>query len=91
MNVPWQVHHKRDGKREFLVSWKGYPPSQNSWVLEEDMTCNDMIAKFMTKVERAKQTEQKDLRVKPAHTDRFTLSTKETGRRLSKRNSGKQR
>lgn len=86
-----EVHHKRDGNREFLVSWKGYPPSQNSWVLEADMTCSDLIAKFMTKVEQAKQSGLKDLRVKPAHTDRFTLSTSEPGRRLSKRNSGKQR
>lgn len=86
-----EVHHKRDGSREFLVSWKGYPPSQNSWVVEEDMTCSDLIAKFMSKVERARASDQKDLRVKPAHTDRFTLTTKESGRRLSKRNSGKQR
>ncbi|GJQ78944.1 hypothetical protein Trydic_g111 [Trypoxylus dichotomus] len=85
-----EVHHKRDGSREFLVSWKGYPQSQNSWVVEEDMTCSDLIAKFMAKVERAKLSAQKELRVKPAHTDRFTLATKEPGRRLSKRNWGKQ-
>nr|XP_022900121.1 uncharacterized protein DDB_G0283697-like [Onthophagus taurus]XP_022911290.1 uncharacterized protein DDB_G0283697-like [Onthophagus taurus] len=86
-----EVHHKRNGKKEFLVSWKGYPPSQDSWVDEEDMDCKDLIAKFMAKVEQVKNVTPKQLRENRAQTDRFTLTTREHGRRLSRRNKGKQR
>lgn len=85
------MHHKRDGKREFLVSWKGYPASENSWEPEENMTCPELIAKFMKRVEKAKDSEQRELREKRTHTARFTLSFNDKGRRLSKRNQGKQR
>lgn len=86
------VYFKRNGQREFLVSWKGYPNSQNSWEPEENMDCKDLIKRFMDKVERAKETEQRELRVKRTHTDRLTLlSDGHLGRRLSKRNLGKQR
>lgn len=86
-----EVHHKRDGSREFLVSWKGFPPSDNSWEPEENMTCQDLIERFMKKVEKAKVVDTKELRQKPTHTNRFTLSYNDRGRRLSKRNQGKQR
>ncbi|XP_044269782.1 chromobox protein homolog 1-like [Tribolium madens] len=86
------VYFKRNGQREFLVSWKGYPNSQNSWEPEENMDCKDLIKKFMSKVEKAKETEHRELRVNRAHTDRLTLlSDGHLGRRLSKRNLGKQR
>lgn len=86
-----EVHHKRDGTREFLVSWKGYPASENSWEPEENMTCAGLIEKFMAKVEKAKESEVRELREKRTPTNRFTLNDATKGRRLSKRNSGKQR
>lgn len=86
-----EVHHKRDGTREFLVSWKGYPASENSWEPEENMTCGDLIKKFMAKVEKAKESELRELREKRTPTNRFTLNDATKGRRLSKRNSGRQR
>lgn len=86
-----EVHHKRDGTREFLVSWKGYPAAENSWEPEENMTCGDLIKKFMAKVEKAKESDLKELREKRTPTNRFTLNDVARGRRLSKRNSGKQR
>lgn len=86
-----EVHHKRDGTREFLVSWKGYPASENSWEPEENMTCSDLIKKFMAKVEKAKETDLRELREKRTPTNRFTLNDATKGRRWSKRNSGKQR
>ena len=86
------VYFKRNGNREFLVSWKGYPASQNSWEPEENMDCKDLIKKFMDKVEKAKESDQRELRVKRTHTDRFTLlSDGHRGRRLSRRNLGRQR
>lgn len=86
-----EVHHKRDGKREFLVSWKGYPSSENTWEPEENMTCADLIKKFMAKVDKAKESDLRELREKRNPTNRFTLSIHSAERRLSKRNSGKQR
>lgn len=86
------VYFKRNGQREFLVSWKGFPNSQNSWEPEENMDCKDLIKKFMSKVEKAKESDQRELRIKRTHTDRLTLlSDGHLGRRLSKRNLGKQR
>lgn len=85
------VYFKRKGDREFLVSWKGYPSSQDSWEPEENLTCSDLIAKFMNKVDAAKKIEQKELRLNRTPTERFTLNTSDGGRRLSRRLSGKQR
>ena len=39
----WEVEtildtRKRYGKQEFLVKWKGYPPYENSWEPEENLT-----------------------------------------------------
>ncbi|KAF2898870.1 hypothetical protein ILUMI_07298 [Ignelater luminosus] len=85
------VYFKRNGTREFLVSWKGYPSSQDSWEPEENLECLDLISKFMNKVEAAKKVDQKELRLNRTPTERFTLNTSDGGRRLSRRFSGKQR
>ena len=31
---------------QFLVRWKGFPPSEDSWVLESEMSTLDLIADF---------------------------------------------
>lgn len=85
------VYFKRNGQREFLVHWKGYANTDNTWEPEENMNCQDLIEKFMAKVQQAKAVETKELRVKRIQTQRFTLSTHDAGRKLSKRNLGKQR
>lgn len=86
-----EVHHRKDGKREFLVSWKGFGPADNSWEPEENMDCKDLIEKFMAKVEKAKTFEERELRVNRQHVQRYTLYTPDSGRRLSKRFRGKER
>lgn len=40
---------------------------------------------------QAKSAASRELRVNPQHTDRFTLNMSQAGRRLSRRNQGKQR
>lgn len=40
---------------------------------------------------QAKSTDTRELRANPQHTDRFTLNVSQAGRRLSRRNQGKQR
>ena len=36
-------HHK---KLQFLVRWKGFPPSEDSWVPESDLSAPDLIEEF---------------------------------------------
>ncbi|XP_072385360.1 uncharacterized protein [Diabrotica undecimpunctata] len=86
-----EVHHTRNGKREFLVSWKGFLPKDNSWEPEENMNCKDLIEKFMKKVEKAKSLDDRELRVNRKRVHRLTYNTPDSSRRLSRRMSGKER
>ncbi|CAH1282005.1 unnamed protein product [Diabrotica balteata] len=86
-----EVHHTRNGKREFLVSWKGFQPKDNSWEPEENMNCKDLIEKFMQKVEKAKSLDDRELRVNRKRVHRLTYNTPDSSRRLSRRMSGKER
>lgn len=85
------VYFKKNGKREFLVHWKGYSASDNTWEPEDNMNCSDLIEKFMTRVEKAKVSDSRELRVSRRPTERFTLSMEQYGRKLSKRLLGRQR
>lgn len=85
------VYYKKNGKREFLVHWKGYSAQDNSWEPEDNMDCKELIERFMCKVEKAKEVDARELRVRRAQTDRFTLNMVGSGRKLSKRNMDKQR
>lgn len=87
------VYFKKTGQREFLVSWKGYPNTMDSWEPEENLTCSDLIKKFMSKVDNAKNIEARQLRVNRPQTERLTLRMYEgcKDRRLSRRLGGKQR
>lgn len=42
-------HRGRKGKREFLVRWKEYPASQNSWEKEENLSCPQILKKYLEK------------------------------------------
>lgn len=86
-----EVYHKKNGQREFLVHWKGYSTAENTWEPEENMNCPEIIEKFMSKVNKARQVETRELRVNRKPTRPFTLSMEQSGRRLSRRHLGKQR
>lgn len=85
------VHYNRNGSREFLVRWKGYKATDDTWEPEEHLECPVLIAKYMSKVDESKNASQKELRTQRKHTDRFTLMDQTKGRRLSRRNEGQQR
>lgn len=85
------VREKRNGSREFLVHWKGWSKKFETWEPEDNLNCQDLIEKFLEKLEKVKGSSQKSLRVVKKHTQRFTLTAADKGRRISKRNSGKQR
>lgn len=86
-----EVHHKKNGKREFLIHWKGWSTKFDSWEPEENLNCPDLIKKFMDKVDAAKTSDSRNLRVAPETTNRYTLQAPSTGRRLSKRRGQRQR
>lgn len=86
-----EVHHKKNGDREFLIHWKGWSNTFDSWEPESNLNCPELIKKFMDKVEAARSTDSRSLRVAPETTNRFTLQDPSSGRRLSKRRGQRQR
>lgn len=96
-DVEWEVerildvYFCKDNTREFLIRWKDYSSNADTWEPEANLDCKEMINKFMAKLDRITTVTQKELRVAPAHTQRFTLMEPAGRRRLSKRNSSRQR
>jgi hypothetical protein len=45
----------RGGKRQYLIKWKGYPDTDNTWVDEDDVTGKEAIQEF----ESRKKTSQR--------------------------------
>ena len=39
--------HKR--KKQYLVSWMGYPQLENSWINKEDLNANELLVEFNSK------------------------------------------
>lgn len=96
-NEDWEVakiidvRYHRDKSREFLIRWKNYSSNSDTWEPEAHLNCNELIKKFMEKLEKVAVGEPKELRQVRPVTQRFTLMTQSSARRLSKRNNNKQR
>ena len=43
LNSRYYGHHK---KLQFLVRWKGFPPSEDSWVPKSDLSTPDLVEEF---------------------------------------------
>ncbi|CAH2244415.1 chromobox protein homolog 1-like [Pararge aegeria] len=86
-----EVHHKKNGERSFLIHWKGWSNKFDSWEPESNLNCPELIKRFMEKVDVARSTDSRSLRVAPETTHRFTLQDPSSGRRLSKRRGQRQR
>lgn len=41
--------HRGNGQREFLVRWEDYPPDNDEWVPENNMSCAEHIESFFAK------------------------------------------
>uniref|UniRef100_A0A1B6KKA2 Chromo domain-containing protein n=1 Tax=Graphocephala atropunctata TaxID=36148 RepID=A0A1B6KKA2_9HEMI len=66
-----EVHTRKNGSREFLIRWKGYRPSDDTWEPEEHLDCPDLIEKFMDKVDKAKSVPARELRESRTPTNRY--------------------
>ncbi|XP_075979187.1 chromobox protein homolog 3-like [Anticarsia gemmatalis] len=86
-----EVRVKKNGKREFFIHWKGWSSKFDSWEPESNLSCPELIKKFMDKVSKARSVDARNLRVAPVTTNRYTLQDPSSGRRLSKRRGQRQR
>jgi len=83
---------KKNGKREFLVHWKGWSSRFDTWEPEENLNCDELIKAFDQKLDKIKASSQKELRLAPKTTKRFVAANNRAGgTRHSKRGGGKQR
>ena len=42
-------HKGRNRQVQYLVSWKGYPASENSWVAHQDLNAPKLLKEFYQK------------------------------------------
>lgn len=81
------VNTKKNGKREFLIRWKNYSSKHDTWEPEDNLSCDELIAKFLELQEERDKQPRKELREHPKSVSRYTA---QSGRK-SKRTAGAQK
>jgi len=75
----------KKGKREFLIRWKGHGKESDTWEAEKDLNCKDMMEKFISRWEKRKEVDERELRQNPKRTAKMLFSR---SLRDGKRNKG---
>lgn len=83
----------KDG-RLFRIRWKGFSAKYDTWEPEKNLSCADIIEKFMSRMKSQENVTFKELREQPKKTKRLVNETSHTEalpERKSKRSSNKKR
>ena len=49
------------GQKYFKVRWKGYPPTEDDWVKEQDMDCQELLAEYYERIGLDKEGKRQKL------------------------------
>lgn len=62
------LEHKKikKGKYKYYLKWKGYPDSENTWEIEENLACPDLLEKYWEGIRKKKEQRKKEKeKIKP--------------------------
>ncbi len=65
----------RGHKMHFLVKWKGYPTSDNSWEPRENLHADRLIAEYNKKKQRQAETKKKGVKSRRTRTEEIIPSS----------------
>lgn len=49
----------KNGKREYLLKWRGYPDSENTWEPSANLDCPELIEDFESKMKKKKEEKKR--------------------------------
>lgn len=70
-------HRKRNGKVFYLIKWEGYDESQNTWEPEDNLSCPDILAKYIEKLEKEQKAKEEEKRIKKENSQKNLKAKKE--------------